>query len=270
MGTLRLGNDVVVPSVVEKELVNKQKFGASIDNFLGDINSEGVYNAPAEILDFVADGIKSIGKMAFYGTFAYKSIASASFPILTAISDSNACYYMFSYSKLSSASFPVLNTISGENACYSMFSGCSKLSSISFPALTTISGRNTCSSMFSTCFGLISVSFPVLTTISGVNACNFMFSGCTNLTSASFPVLTAISGTNACSSMFSICYNLTSASFPALTAVEHTTCMPANMFQSCNKLTEIHFRADTQTIIEGQSGYASKFGATNATIYFDL
>lgn len=270
MPDLRIGENIVVPAVVVKELVNKQKFGASIDNFLGNVDSEGVYNAPAEILDFVADGIKNIGKMAFYGTFTYKSIASASFPILTAISDSNACYYMFGYSKLSSVSFPVLNTISGENACYSMFSGCSKLSSVSFPALTTISGSNTCSSMFSSCFGLISVSFPVLTTISGVSACNFMFSACTSLTSASFPVLTTISGTNACNNMFSICTSLSSISFPALTAVEDTSCMPANVFQSCSKLTEIHFRADAQTIIEGQSGYASKFGATNATIYFDL
>ena len=29
-------------------------------------------------------------------------------------------------------------------------------------------------------------------------------------------------------------------------------------------------RADAQSAIEAQSGYSSKFGATNATIYFDL
>lgn len=217
MGTLRLGNDVVVPSVIAKELVNKQKFGASIDNFLGNIDSEGVYGAPAEGFDFVADGIKSVEKEAFYYAFICK-------PIKTAL----------------------------------------------FPALTTISSTRACSSMFSNCSNLLTASFPALTTISGSSACSYMFSRCSNLTTISFPALTTISGDSACFYMFSNCSSLTSASFPALTTVERITCMPATMFTSCNKLTEIHFRADAQTIIEGQSGYASKFGAINATIYFDL
>lgn len=217
MGTLRLGNEVVVPSVVAKELVNKQKFGASIDNFLGDINSEGVYSVPAEVFDFAADGIKSIGTEAFYYAFARK-------PIKTAL----------------------------------------------FPALTTISGSDACNSMFSGCTSLMSATFPALTMISGNSACTYTFYNCSSLTLASFPALTTILGSNVCYFMFGYCYNLTSASFPALTTVEHTTCMPANMFQGCRKLTEMHFRKDAQTIIEGQSGYTSKFGATNATIYFDL
>lgn len=244
MGTLRLGNEVVVPSVVAKELVNKQKFGASIDNFLGDINSEGVYSVPAEVFDFAADGIKSIGTEAFYYAFARK-------PIKTAL-------------------FPALTTISGSDACNSMFSGCTSLTSAAFPVLTTISGINAYYFIFSGCTSLMSVTFPALTMISGNSACTYTFYNCSSLTLASFPALTTILGSNVCYFMFGYCYNLTSASFPALTTVEHTTCMPANMFQGCRKLTEMHFRKDAQTIIEGQSGYTSKFGATNATIYFDL
>lgn len=243
MGTLRLGNDVVVPSVTVKELVDKQKFNISIDNFIGDVDSTGIYIAPTEDFDFVADSVKNIRTNAFYGTFAYKSIASASFPILTTISGSNACYYMFGYSKLSSISFPVLTTISGASVCSSMFSSCFKLSSVSFPTLTTISGSNACSSMFSSCSNLTSALFPALTTISGNNACYYMFSGCTSLISISFP---------------------------ALTIIENPDCMPANMFRGCSKLTEIHFRKDVQTTVEAQAGYESKFGAANATIYFDL
>lgn len=217
MGTLRLGNDVVVPSVVAKELVNKQKFGVSIDNFLGDVDSEGICSAPVKGFDFIADGVKDVGNDALYYAFVYKSINSVLFPVLTMISGSRACSYAFS--------------------------NCSNLTSVSFPALTTISGSSACNGMFGYCYGLTSVSFPELTTISGSNACN---------------------------SMFLVCSKLSSVSFPALATVERSDCMPANMFQGCSKLTEIHFRADAQTTIEGQSGYASKFGATNATIYFDL
>jgi hypothetical protein len=43
-----------------------------------------------------------------------------------------------------------------------------------------------------------------------------------------------------------------------------------NAFQYCTGITEIHFRADAQATIEATSGYSDKFGATNATIYFDL
>lgn len=41
-------------------------------------------------------------------------------------------------------------------------------------------------------------------------------------------------------------------------------------FAGCKNLTEIHFRADMQEIISTMVGYADKWGATNATIYFDL
>ena len=62
--------------------------------------------------------------------------------------------------------------------------------------------------------------------------------------------------------------------FPAL-----TTTVSSKVFgTSSSNLTwnrstgveEIHFRADMQATIESQYGYSSKFGATNATIYFDL
>lgn len=66
---------------------------------------------------------------------------------------------------------------------------------------------------------------------------------------------------------------LTTLSFPSLINVEldsFGTGAPSNMLTSCNALTEIHFRADMQATIEAMSQYGSKWGATNATIYFDL
>lgn len=62
-------------------------------------------------------------------------------------------------------------------------------------------------------------------------------------------------------------------SFPLLTDVASNafaTNTTSGAFRSCSALTEIHFRADMQSQIESLQYYSNKWGATNATIYFDL
>jgi hypothetical protein len=95
------------------------------------------------------------------------------------------------------------------------------------------------------------------------------FSGCTGLTgSVSFPSLTSV-GTTGLTNAFSGCTGLTgSVSFPSLTRV--MTVGLSNAFKGCIGITELHFRADAQSVIKKSAGYSSNFGATNATIYFDL
>ena len=95
------------------------------------------------------------------------------------------------------------------------------------------------------------------------------FSNCTGLTgSVNFPNLTSI-GTSGLTNAFYNCTGLTgSVNFPNLTSVGDNALNKA--FYNCTGITEIHFRADAQATIEAQSTYSSKFGATNATIYFDL
>ena len=79
---------------------------------------------------------------------------------------------------------------------------------------------------------LTSISLPVATSIG-----NYAFRGCSALTEVSLPAATSIGG---------------------------------NAFYSCSALTSIHFAAANQATIEALSSYSSKWGATNATIYFDL
>ena len=61
--------------------------------------------------------------------------------------------------------------------------------------------------------------------------------------------------------------------FPALTTIASNAfgagASNATWYKSTD-VEEIHFRADAQATIEALDGYANKFGATNATIYFDL
>lgn len=61
--------------------------------------------------------------------------------------------------------------------------------------------------------------------------------------------------------------------FPALTIAEAKAFGGTNTtltWYNNKDVEEIHFRADMQATIEALYGYSSKFGATNATIYFDL
>ena len=95
-----------------------------------------------------------------------------------------------------------------------------------------------------------------------------MFSNCTNL--ISIPELPAITLTLGCYiSMFSGCTNLTSA--PKLLA----TSLAANcywvMFENCLKINELHY---PKSIVNNKTFTSMSgspwFGATNATVYYDL
>jgi hypothetical protein len=99
-------------------------------------------------------------------------------------------------------------------------------------------------------------------------ALNSAFSGCTDLTgSVTFPDLVEV-GNAGLQSAFSGCSGLTSAYFPLLITVGEYGLY--GMFEDCTSLTEIHFSASAESVIKSADGYDEKFGATNATIYFDL
>ena len=85
------------------------------------------------------------------------------------------------------------------------------------------------------------------------------FSGCSSLTSIDLPNVTTV-GNDA----FSGCSALTSIDLLNVTTVG------SYAFRSCDSLKEIHFAVKNKEAIEALSSYSNKFGATNATIYFDI
>ena len=136
--------------------------------------------------------------------------------------------------------FDEIKTI-GSGSLYYAFYNCTGITgSVSFPALTTI-GSSGLQHAFYGCIGITSISFPALTTIDSYGL-YYAFRGCTGITG--------------------------SISFPALTTIGSSGL--ADAFRVCTGITELHFRADAKSIIEAAGGYSSKFGASNATIYFDL
>ncbi len=189
-------------------------------------------------------------------------------------------HYSFKSTNITSASFPALVDILQTQAFMSCFEDCNYLQTLSFGALQSIyapSGSNRSDIFFKICYttnpnpSLTAVYFPFLTTI-GVNvssAFQSAFGNQINLTTVNMPLLTGIYSDYVFQNAFSGCTGLQSISFPSLTTITKSNVF-TDAFNGCTGLTEIHFKASIQSTIEAQTGYSSRWGASNATIYFDL
>ena len=230
----------------------------------------------------VFQNVTSIGQQSLKSAFYNTSISSISFPSLTSIPDQSSGYeinygamhYMCAQCKyLESASFPELVTVGKQglsNAFYYSSRSSSNALSVNFDKLTTV-GENGFSYAFYNIKLKNNISFPKLETL-GLYAfgnaftSSFKYSG--DINTVSFPSLTTVAA-QSFSGCFGGCSWLTNISFPSLTTFGHKNAF-INAFKDCKNLTEIHFRQDAQTSVESLDGYSTKWGATNATIYFDL
>lgn len=215
------------------------KFGASLDSLLG-VVVDGVLQKSTEPTALNFAGVTEIGSFVLqYAFFGRTNITSVNLSSVQSV-DEKGLYYAFrGCTGITSVDLSLLQSV-GYNGLYYAFQGC-----------TVIAGALDLSS-------LQSVS------TSGLSAA---FDGCTGITSVDLSSLQSVDS-QGLSYAFYGCTGLTTISFPSLTSVE--TSSFSNAFQNCTNLVEIHFRADMQATIEALSGYDSKFGATNATIYFDL
>lgn len=254
------------------------KYGATINTFLGDIDANGVLQAPSEQSDVVFTGVTDIVAYALYYKFSYCTIKSISFPNLTTVSGNYGCYYMVDNClSLTSVSFPNLTTVSGSYALYNMCYNCKNLTTAAFPNLTTVSGSYGCSNVFNACTLLVTVDLSNLTTVSGSNGCYAMLQNCTALVTFSLPKLSVITGSAACQYMFSGCRSITDIYFNALTTASFGSNINqfSNMFNIYTGATSgaftMHFPSNLSSTISGLTGYPN-FGATagRLTLAFDL
>ena len=150
-----------------------------------------------------------------------------------------------------SVNFSNLTTVSGEYAFYQAFRSCRKLATINFSNLTTVSGSNAFEAAFEYTY-LTTISFPKLEYIAN-GAFQRAFYNNSTLQSAYFGGLKG-------STIGDVTYPFSSSD----------TSSYYYMFNNCPNLTEIHFRADAKNKVKNFIGYSSKWGASNATIYFDI
>ena len=272
------GGDPVNKAFEVNEGVLNKPTATFSDNTFAGVTSVGSYalyykyycsayttNNTGGVINF--DSVTSVGEYGLQNAFTNCNMTSVSFNSLVQLNKDHPLSNSFQNNRnLTSISFPSLNSITGSYACYYCFDKCTSLTSVDFPELETATGSSCISYFFSECTALTTASFPKLKTL-GYSSCSNMFKGCTSLTTISFPSLTTVdsSGLSYC---FQNCTGLTNISFPALTTVKSNSF--ASAFYGCKALTEIHFPAAIQSTIEGLTGYSSKFGAANATIYFDL
>lgn len=250
------------------------KFGASVDNFLGNVDADGNYVLPTEPVEINLAGVKSVGSYSFYYKFA-------NIGTLKVIADdiTNVGNYAFSgcFSVLNTSidnsieiQFGNLETVESDSAFRSALANRNttfgKNHSIRFLKLKKISGAQ-CFAQFAPDLPLVMDEvFPVLEEIAGTNVmlnlCKrtessvITWSKVKKITGATTTYQSTFGGINAQNTIWN---------FP--NATEFTGYI---WNASASFVGEIHFAAANQAAIEACDGYANKWGFKGATIYFDL
>ena len=232
--SLYLGNKKVAPAVYIKE---GETFGIPIEMFIGFKDENGVLQRSTDYFNITFQNIETIGYNCFNGLFRNFLINQISFGSIKEIQDYGFYAAFDGNSYLSSVEMPNVEKI-GDYGLFSCFYQC-RFQNIDFPKLKYI-GAHGLDGCFTRCFNLVSVGFSALEEIQDRGLYN-AFPNCTGITKISFPSLIKV-----------VDFSL------------------YNAFNGCTNLTEIHFRSDMQETISALTGYADKWGATNATIYFDL
>lgn len=244
------------------------KFGATVDTFLGDVDANGVYQEPTGTKELNLSGVKSIGSYGMqYRFYKSKCISSVISDSLQSIDAYGFDYAFQGNSNLTRVELGFLETVSTYGMRNS-FNGC-PITHLNLSSLKNV-GEKAFDYAFYGCKYNVELDLSSLETI-GFNGFNSAFYGNSNLENVNLSSLKTLDN-RAFDYAFNNCGKLTILSFPSLTNVQSASFGLSSTlaFKNCNSLTEIHFRADMQATIEGLTGYSSKFGATNATIYFDL
>lgn len=206
--------------------------------------------------------IKTVGNHALHGMFSSAGSAELdiSFDSLETIEGVTAPLQNF-------ASNGVFNTISFPKlkvGSFYQFALAAVVNKMSFGALENASLNSS--------FSNSQVKEIDLSNLKKITAADSMCKNCKYLTNINLNSLEIAPG-GVFSDAFINCVSLTTISFPALTDVGSDIFGNTDgslAFINCTALTEIHFRADMKNTIEAMYGYDNNFGATNATIYFDL
>ena len=257
------------------------KFGVSLDNLLGNVDENGVYQLSDAPFTFDATSIKKFPELSG-DLFTYKFYK---LPLIGMVDLSNYMHgtinsttyqfftQAFSYTRVQKLITPRERYGSSPMQFYQSFQHCDALKEIVFSNPIMSSSAFGFVETFQYCdFSNASINFDIITSI-GPNGFYGAFKYCKLQEEIRFTNLTEITDEFAFRAAFSQTTGCKRYFFPSLTSVT------SDAFGSGSRLTwynatdveEIHFRADMQATIEAVTGYSSKFGApSTCTIYFDL
>ena len=242
------------------------KFGVSIDNMLGSVDENGTLTRPEKPFVLDLTGVKSIGPnafvFAFYGRTCTGVVAKDVVNIGT-----RGFQNAFNTGGLAStvdtfvANFDGIEEITNEGVFSNMFASQRKVSA-SFKKLKKVNAANVFDSTFSGARICPDETFPVLEEVGG-KTCFSSFMVVQKSNEVVFSKAKRIVGSaSAYDATFRV-YSGAIWKFPSATELS------GYVFYSSGA-DEIHFATANQAAIEACDGYDNKFGATNATIYFDL
>lgn len=271
--TVYLGkNPVGVGRIVEKK-VAKEKYGATVDTFLGDVDADGNYVVPTEPVEINLAGLKSVPNYGFsYKFYGIRKLAVNANDVVSVGREgfryAFATPNTFEADSLS-VSFDNLEVVDSQNAfeyaCHNRASLFNK-TIISFKKLKKIAASNAFQYFGNQIDPDFDEIFPSLEEISGNN----VFGGAFRIAVNSVITLSKVKKITGSTSQYastigSIYYQNTVWNFPS--ATEFT----GYIWNTGSSYTgEIHFAAANQAAIESCEGYSYKWGFQNATIYFDL
>lgn len=276
-----------------KKVCPTEIYNVPVTGIKREISSEGTLQMPKTSFDFKLpnQAIDLRDYALYYSLYRDSGVTSADFSSLKNITGRSALSYAFSSCEnFTSVDFSSLETIHGREALDHAFYECELITSVDFPNLKSVTSRAAFSSAFQNC-SLTSVSLPSLEVIGldidEVNCSHFSKAFYNNqsdapMMSLSFPELTTIycTGTSSSSNgtFYDIGRTIDKIYLPKLTTITYGTGARTSYQEAYKKifagtsLTEIHFGAVNQAIIEANPGYSTLWGrgAGNATVYFDL
>ena len=266
MAKLYIGDSQGTPAIIKIEEVPKKKFGVSIDNLLGDVDEDGNYAVPTG--EFVLDltGVKHVSDFAlayrFYKSVGLKKVLATD---LETVGDSGFYYAFNRCNELGEAVFGIREVPRSSSYAFAYAFSSSNNVSPEFPFLRSVAAFNAFQQAFGDSIIEPSKVFPSLEEITGQSTFyDFAKGFVDNL--ALFPKLKKITGpASKYSGIFYSYSNYTTSIFKFPEATEVTGYVFHSSF-----IGEIHFAAANQAAIEACDGYANKWGASAASIFFDL
>jgi len=268
MDVVVLGQNLVMDVEVKNRVVDKSKFGVSLDFFLGQVDSSGNYSVPTGGFVLDLSGIKSVAPLAFYDRFKKGCSAHVTkiyADDLESVGNSSFFNAFTSQSRLEEARFGVY-AVESTSAFNSVFYLSNKNAKIMFPRLRVISGDTAFASAFDGLDVNVDEVFPVLEEITGREAMRSFVSYKVGRT-ISLPSVKKITGANAyTSSMFGgVLSQNTVWLLPNVTEITGYVWRGSSSVSA-----EIHFASKNRALIEACDGYDYKWGFEGATVYFDL
>lgn len=241
------------------------RFGATLDTFIGDVSANGELTQPTEIVDLDFSGVKKISSGALAYAFYGKKARSVNLNDLIDCG-ARALNYAFAAVIVETAQNPLifsvnsLESVTKNDAFNSVCMGVAYCEP-SFKKLKYISGDNVFSSAFNSARIQPDKVFPALEEISGSGTLN-QFRSATAGDKLYFSKVKKIIGGASYSTTMNF-YSKLKYYYPRLTDV-------SKYIAYSSGVSEFHFAKAHQALLEACEGYDYKWSGANPDIYFDL